>query len=521
LKKITKIERNTSVASEQPKLRVAAYCRVSTDDEDQLFSLDAQIKHYDSYIKQNPEWEFAGLYYDKGITGTKKEKRPEFLRLITDCESKRIDLIVTKSISRFSRNTTDCLEVVRRLIDLHVFVYFEKENIHTGSMESELMLSILSGLAANESTSISENNKWSVKQRFQNGTFRLSSPPYGYDSIEGKLVINEDQAKTIRMIFSMTLAGFGVGKIAKELNRLKIPTKRSQFWNSSTILGILQNEKYVGDALFQKTFTDACFKRHLNTGERDFYQIKDNHPAIISRADFDAVQTILLQRRKEKSIEKQNPKYQNRYPFSGKILCFECGGKFKRRIHAQCQERIAWCCSTHLFDSDMCSMKFILESNLEYTFVTMMNKLIFGHTIMLKPLLISLRGMSTAEEKAKRKKLEKQLDEITEQRNVLLGLMSKGYLEPAAYTKGNNQLISDAKHLQSQCEQINRLISSGQEYLSELNALLHFVSKASMLEHFDAELFSRFVKQIHVYSRCEVGLELKCGLILRERVVEE
>jgi len=410
---------------------------------------------------------------------------------------------------------------VRRLIDFSVFVYFEKENIHTGSMESELMLSILAGLAANESTSISENNKWSVKQRFQNGTFKLSSPPYGYDSIDGKLVINEDQAETVRMIFSMTLAGLGVGKIAKELNRLKIPTKRSQSWNSSTILGMLQNEKYVGDALFQKTFTDSRFKRHTNTGEKDFYQIKDNHPAIISRVDFESVHYIQLQRRKEKSLEKQNPKYQNRYPFSGKILCFECGGKFKRRIHAQCQERIAWCCSTHLFDSDMCSMKFILESNLEYTFVTMMNKLIFGHTIVLKPLLISLRGMSTTEEKAKRKKLEKQLDEITEQRNVLLELMSKGYLEPAAYTKGNNQLISDAKHLQSQCEQLDRLISSGQEYLSELNNLLHFVSKASMLEHFDAVLFSRFVKQIHVYSRCEVGFELKCGLFLREKVVEE
>ena len=521
MKKITKIERNTSFTSEQPKLRVAAYCRVSTDGEDQLVSLDAQMKHYDSYIKQNSEWEFAGIYYDKGITGTKKEKRPEFLRLISDCESKRIDLIVTKSISRFSRNTTDCLEVVRQLIDLSVFVYFEKENIHTGSMESELMLSILSGLAANESTSISENNKWSVKQRFQNGTFRLSSPPYGYDSIDGKLVINEDQAETIRMIFSMTLAGFGVGKIAKELDRLKPPTIRSRSWNPSTILGIIHNEKYVGDALFQKTFTDDRFKRHVNTGERDFYQIKDNHPAIISRADFNAAQAMLRQRRKEKSIEKQNSKYQNRYPFSGKMLCSECGGKFKRRIHAQCQERIAWCCSTHLLDSDMCSTKFILESNIEFAFVVVMNKLIFGHTTVLKPLLIRLRGMSTAEEKAERKKLEKQLDEIAEQRNVLLELMSKGYLEPAAYTKGNNQLISDAKHLQSQCEQLDRLISSGQEYLSELNALLHFVSKASMLGHFDAELFSRFVKQIHVYSRFEVGFELKCGLILRELVVDK
>ena len=166
MKKVTKIAQNTTDLTEQAKLRVAAYCRVSTDSDEQLESLDTQIKHYESYINANPEWEFAGLYYDEGITGTKKEKRPELLRMITDCENRKIDLIVTKSISRFARNTTDCLELVRKLLDLGVFIYFEKENINTGSMESELMLSILSGLAESESVSFSENNIWSIKRRF-------------------------------------------------------------------------------------------------------------------------------------------------------------------------------------------------------------------------------------------------------------------------------------------------------------------------------------------------------------------
>ena len=159
MKKVTKIVPNAVELTEQPKLRVAAYCRVSTDSDEQQESLDTQIKHYESYIKANPAWEFAGIYYDEGFTGTKKEKRPALLRMLSDCTNKKIDYIITKSISRFARNTIDCLELVRKLLDLGIFIYFEKENLNTGSMESELMLSILSQLAASESASISENNK--------------------------------------------------------------------------------------------------------------------------------------------------------------------------------------------------------------------------------------------------------------------------------------------------------------------------------------------------------------------------
>jgi site-specific DNA recombinase len=239
LKKVTKIAQNTTDLTEQAKLRVAAYCRVSTDSDEQLESLDTQIKHYESYINANPEWEFAGLYYDEGITGTKKEKRPELLRMITDCENRKIDLIVTKSISRFARNTTDCLELVRKLLDLGVFIYFEKENINTGSMESELMLSILSGLAENESFSIAENSKWAIKRRFQNGTYKISYPPYGYDNVDGEMVVNKFQAKIVRLIFSEILAGKGTNKIADDLNRRKIPTKKGGRWTSTTIRGMV------------------------------------------------------------------------------------------------------------------------------------------------------------------------------------------------------------------------------------------------------------------------------------------
>ena len=188
MKKLTKIKIRDAV-HQKKKLKVAAYCRVSTASDKQLVSLDVQKEHYENYIRSNEEWEFAGIYYDEGITGTKKDIRAGLLSMIADCEAGKIEFIVTKSISRFARNTMDCLEMVRKLTGLGVAIYFEKENINTGSMESELMLSILSSFAEKESVSISENNKWSIKKRFQKGTFIISYPPYGYYNKDRKSVV--------------------------------------------------------------------------------------------------------------------------------------------------------------------------------------------------------------------------------------------------------------------------------------------------------------------------------------------
>ncbi len=519
MKKVTKIAQNTVDLTEQSKLKVAAYCRVSTDSDEQLVSLDTQIKHYESYINANPEWEFAGLYYDEGITGTKKEKRPELLRMMSDCESRKIDLIITKSISRFARNTTDCLELVRRLLDLDVFIYFEKENINTGSMESELMLSILSGLAESESASISENSKWSIKRKFQNGTFKISYPPYGYDNVDGDMVVNKSQAKIVRFIFTEILSGKGTHKIANELNRRKVPTKKGGRWTATTVRGMVGNEKYIGDAIFQKTYTDDCFNRHNNNGEKEQYLVNNHHEPIISHEDFAAAQDIIEQRGKEKGLERQNKKYQNRYPFSGKIICGQCGGTFKRRIHSSGRHRIAWCCSTHIANIKKCSMKYVPESDFEYAFVTMMNKLIFGHEFVLKPLLISLRGMSSDETLENIRVLDRKLEENAEQRNVLVGLMTKGYLEPAIYKKSNNELLQEAKRFCRQKESITRFLNNDFQNLSEVSALLQYTTKASMLKDFDGDVFKRFVERIIVYSRSEIGFELKSGITLKERLV--
>lgn len=239
MKKVTKLGADKATRAKNKRLRVAAYCRVSTDTDAQLESLEAQKQHYETYIAGRDDWEFAGLYFDEGISGTKKERRPELLRMIADCEVGKIDFVITKSISRFARNTTDCLEMVRKLLDLSIPIYFEKENLNTSSMESELFLAILSSMAEGESTSISENNKWSIQKRFQNGTYKLSYPPYGYDWDGEQMVIHPEQAETVRWIFAQVLSGKGTQAVANELNENGVPSKKGGRWTATTVRGML------------------------------------------------------------------------------------------------------------------------------------------------------------------------------------------------------------------------------------------------------------------------------------------
>lgn len=519
MKTVTKIGGQLVFPTQKHKLRVAAYCRVSTDSEEQLVSLATQRKHYEAYITANPDWEFAGIYYDEGITGTKKEKRPALLRLIDDCEHKKIDFIVTKSISRFARNTTDCLELVRKLLELTVYIYFEKENLNTGSMESELMLSILSGLAENESVSIAENSTWSIQRRFQNGTFKLAYAPYGYDVIEGKLVLQPEQAPIVKAMFDQTLAGIGTDAIAKELNAKKIPAKRGTHWTATTVRGILKNENYTGDAIFQKTYTDSHFNRHHNHGEKDKYRVEHHHEAIITKDMFEATQQVIRQRGKEKGALPQDKKYQNRYPFSGIIRCHQCGATFKRRIQGGHNSYVAWCCATHVAATTKCSLKYIKEAALEYAFVTMMNKLIFGHAFVLKPLLASLRTLHSNDSITVIQDLDTKLAENAEHQKTLAYLLTKKYLEPAMYQKGNNELLQEAEQWQHQKDSLVDFLNDDNKTVHETRELLQYTCKAKMLTGFDEAVFQQFVEQILAYSRTNIGFKLKCGITLRERLV--
>lgn len=519
MKRITKIEEKKL---EVRKIRVAAYCRVSTASEEQLISLDAQKAHYEEYIKVNDSWEYAGLYYDEGVSGTKKEHRDGLLKLIADCEKGLIDMIITKSISRFSRNTTDCLELVRKLIDLNVMVFFEKENLNTGQMESELMLSILSGLAENESVSISENNKWSIQKRFQNGTYIIGYPPYGYRNENGEMVVVPKQAEIVRKIFADTLSGKSSHTIAKELNEQGTVSKRGGKWTSGTIISILHNEKYTGDVIFQKTYTDSRFNRHINNGECDRYLFQSHHEAIISHELYEKANEIMNQRGREKGNGENTHRYQNRYGFSGKIQCGECGGVLKRRIHYKPSGNyVAWSCKNHIENKNACSMKYVTDDSLKVAFLTMMNKLIFACRKMLIPLLRNLQWYHDKGYLLQIQEYEMKLEKNIEKRQVLMSLMSGGLLESALFNKENNALILEEQRLREEKNKVIYSVSGDRTKVETLQKLIKCISGREFLTEYDDELFIAHVDHITVVSRTEVIFSLKCGLNLKERLREQ
>lgn len=518
MRKITTLDVTTSSAVKQ-KQKVAAYIRVSTSNEEQLISLEAQRRHYKTLIEKNDEWQLVDIYSDEGITGTKKDRRPELLRLISDCEKRKIDFILTKSISRFARSTIDCLELVRKLMDLGVHIYFEKENINTNSMESELMLSILSSLAENESVSLSENSKWSIRQRFKRGTYKLSYQPYGYDYIDEQVVVNEEQAQVVKQIFNSVLEGIGTERIARQLNEEKIPTKRNGNWTGSTIRGIVKNEKYTGDVLLQKTFTDEHFNRKVNQGELNKYLIENHHEAIITHADFEAANQMLEYQASQKNVAVGSRKYLNRYPFSGKIECAECGDTFKRRIHTSTHKKyIAWCCSTHIKNKDECSMLFIREERIHQAFITMMHKLIFARKEILHPLFETVKNGFKQDTEEQLDNIELELTECYAKSQMLKKLMEDKFLEQKLYEEQRTKMVQQINELLEDKERLLRLIRGEEEQIYELKRLMSFINKKQEISAFDETIFNEYIERIYIYSPTTIGFLLKSGLLLKEEV---
>ena len=513
MKTITKIEAvDTHTAK---KLRVAAYARVSTSSDEQLISLDAQKNHYEIFIRSHKDWEFAGLYYDEGISGTKMDKRDGLLALLDDCEKGLIDYIIVKSISRFSRNTVDSIETVRRLCDMGIYIFFEKENIDTGKMEGELLLSILSSLAESESRSISDNETWSIKRRFMNGTYKISYPPYGYDYIDGEMVVNEKQSEVVRWIFGQVLSGNSTAEIARKLNEEGVATKRGGSWTSTTINGMIRNEKYTGDVIFQKSYSDEQFTRHRNNGEKDQYFAAKHHEAIISHEDYDAANAILDRNGAEKGIYADSRKYQNRYCFSGKIICGDCGAVWKRR---KISGYFGYACTTHLDDKDACGMKSIREDSIMAAFMTMLNKLIFARDKVLLPYANSLKNAERTEYLDELNAIEDTLEQNRQKQQQVTQLFTRGYLDPVIYAQQNDELLKQSKQLTAQKDFITARVSGGDKQKKALEDILHFTAGAEMQTAFDDALFTRFVHNIIVYSRTEIGFALKCGITLRERI---
>lgn len=330
------------------QIRVAAYCRVSTDMEEQQTSFEGQVRAYTEMINSRPNWILAGIYADEGITGTSADKRPEFLRMIADCEAGKIDFIITKSISRFARNTLECLTYVRHLQNIGINILFENNNIDTGTAFSEMILTVLAAFAQEESRSISENTKWGIRKRFENGIVRWCKI-YGYTKGEaGAYLIVPEEARVVQKIFELYEHGYTIGEIVRILKEQKIPSKTGKaVWTPSSVQRILKNEKYAGDILLQKYLTiDHISHKTVRNEctEVPAYYIENHHEPVVVRQTYDRVQKILELRSQGSCAGRKNAGC-IQYPLGSILKCPYCGSPlYQRAVRMQTVRGRCWCC---------------------------------------------------------------------------------------------------------------------------------------------------------------------------------
>lgn len=511
MKKVTKITENTSDFPDRPKLRVAAYCRVSTDSDDQLVSLDTQIKHYESYIKANPDWDFAGLYYDEGITGTKKEKRPELLRMIADCENKKIDFIVTKSISRFARNTLDCLKYIRQLKEKSIPVYFEKENINTMDSKGEVMLTIMASLAQQESQSLSQNVKLGLQYRYQQGEIQVNCKWFlGYTKDDNKhLVIVPEEAEIFKRIYREYLEGASMLKIARglEADGLLNGAGRER-WHTSNISTILRNEKYIGDALLQKTYTvDFLTKQRVkNNGLVPQYYVENSHEAIIPREIFMQVQEELVRRRIiHTSPNGKTRVFSSSHCLSNIVLCGTCG-EIYRRIHwyNRGKKSIVWRCISRLENTGLfCDARTVPESQIEQALVAAINQTWCDKDAFLATLEKNIEAVLESEKSQPLTDVDKRLAELQEE--LLKRTGARADYEDVA--EEIYRLREDKQKLQLESagrDEQKKRISDMRTFLRE---------QPAALTQYDEPLVRRLIEKVTVYED-KFTVEFKSGVMV-------
>ena len=506
------------------RLRVAAYCRISTDNTNQQTSIINQREHWREEISQHSDWELVDIYWEVGVSGTKKETRSELMRLMADCEAHRVDMVVTKSISRFARNTSDCLELLRRLKALGVTVWFQKEQIHTATAEGELMLTLYASFAEEESHSIQRNTVWGIQRRFQDGTRRFSKAPFGYDLIDGNFVVNQEQALIVREIYDGILSGKGTPLIAKELNDRNIPTgtrKRdgtANKWSPGMILGIVKNVVYIGDVLLQKTFHDENFKLLRNYGERQQFYIDGHHFAIIDGDTFEAANIAIRQRGKEKNNIPQEDRrlradpHQNRYAFSGMLKCGCCGAVMKRSIaKRKTGTRILWICTQHLQSKEACPMKSVLDDDIKNAFLTMMNKLYFARNEIITRYAEAIRQEEMAQNEQKMKMAQQKLDANMAEINRLT----------TTFRLGGSRLINvrrEIYQLEDENRELRDIILGFSRQLEETMKLKRVISCWGSRTEWDESTFSDVVESVVVWRGERICFCLKCGMKLTERL---
>ncbi len=500
-----------SQAPENIQLRVAAYCRVSTDSEDQKNSFAAQNAYYTALITGKENWTLVDIYADEGITGTSAKKRPDFQRLLSDCRKGKIDKVLVKSISRFARNTTDCLEAIRELKALGISVVFEEQSIDTSVVSGEMLTAVLASCAQAESQSISKNLKWSYQKRMESGNFITQKYPFGYRLVEGKLVIDEKEAATVRKIFHLYLSGWSTIEIAAEINKAGIPTRDGlNSWSCATVKYILHNEKYIGDALLQKKYSTDTFpyQKKPNKGEKPQYYISDTHPPIIEREVFETVQALYKSKRPQIV---GSPRL--RYDFSQKVFCGNCGTCFKRIVN---RDTPYWVCNCHSRGGD-CSMPPISEAELCAAFLRCYYKLNHSGILgKLKDSLITVRSRQMLWHPDVIE-LNKQISNLSSQSHMLTVLNQQGAVDPDIFISQSNQLAQQLRKAKRQKEKL--LERDGNDALSKTRELMEILEYGpETLDAFDGELFRELVEKIIVESNERIRFRLINGLELPENI---
>ena len=482
------------------KKRVAAYARVSTEQDEQQSSYEAQVDFYTRYIQSNPEWVFAGIYSDAGITGTNTKHRDGFNRMIQDALAGRLDLILTKSISRFARNTVDTLTTVRKLKEKGVEVYFEKENIYTLDAKGEVMITIMSSLAQEESRSISENVTWGIQKSMQDGKISLPYNSFlGYEKgPDGNPKIVEKEAKIIRRIYALFLEGKSVRFIADRLTKDHIPTPRGKaIWSVSTIQSILRNEKYKGDALLQKTYTaDFLTKEKIvNRGERRQYYVAESHDAIIEPEVFDLVQQE-LERRKYK-------RGQSASPFSARVYCGTCGAYYGAKVwHSKDQYRTRiWRCNEKYRHASPCKTPHVTEEQLKEGFCLAMNKILQNRSSFLHNFTEELLPLAnTIQKKQKeREEAEDTLETIqTEVEKLIAGHTIRPQNQPN-YLEELQRLEAEQQRVSARIACLHKQILSDTERQEKIRAFLCGIQDTGVyITHFEESLWTVMISRVVV-----------------------
>lgn len=500
-------------APETVKLRVAAYCRVSTDSKDQLNSFTAQYAYYTSLISNQENWTMVDIYADEGITATSTEKREDFRRLIEDCRRGLIDKVYTKSISRFARNTKDCLEVTRELKAMGIGVVFEEQHIDTSIVSGEMLTAVFAACAQAESESISKNMRWSYQKRMESGRFITCRAPFGYELLDGKLVVEENEALVVRKIFDMFLSGWNTIEISKEISKLEIKASEgSTQWKPTSIIYILQNEKYIGDSLVQKTFSTETipYEKKLNKGERQQLYISNTHPAIIDRKTFEMAQ--LLYKSKRPQI---TGKSKNKYCFTGLLYCGYCGTVCRRTISAN---TAYWVCNCHNRGGS-CLARPIRETQIYSAFLRLYYKLKHNGLEILTAMVEDLevvreRMMLWSPDIIE---INKRISSVTSQSHKLSLLNQQGAVDSDIFIYKSNQL---AEQLQSAKREKERLLQKqDDDVLRKTREIIDALQYGpDFLESFDAELFHELIEKIIFESSERIRFCLVNGLELPEYI---